>query len=74
MFLNAIILALREIRRKKNDLPGYTIVVNAHPAVVDVLQTSEKQALADAENRFMRKISLIPQKGYHIEQFDLTGK
>jgi ribonuclease G len=65
---------LREIRRKKADLPGYTVVVNAHPAVVDVLQTTEKQALADAENRFMRKISLVPQKGYHLEQFDLTGK
>jgi ribonuclease G len=65
---------LREIRRKKADLPGYTVVVNAHPAVVDVLQSTEKQALADAENRFMRKISLVPQKGYHLEQFDLVGK
>lgn len=65
---------LREIRRKKNDLPGYTVLVNAHPAVVDVLQTTEKAALHEAENRFMRKINMVPRKDYHIEQFDMTGK
>jgi len=65
---------LREIRRKKNDLPGYSVVVNAHPAVVDVLNTTEKVALQETENRFMRKIVVVPRTEYHIEQFDLVGK
>jgi ribonuclease G len=65
---------LREIRRRRGDLPGYTIVVHAHPAVADLLQTSEKDAVVDAENRYMRKITVIPRTEYHLEQFDLAGK
>jgi ribonuclease G len=65
---------LREIRRRRADLPGYTIVVHAHPAVADILQTSEHDAVMDAENRYMRKITVIPRTEYHLEQFDLAGK
>jgi ribonuclease G len=65
---------LREIRRKRADLPGYTVLVNCHPAVADLLTGSEKAAVADAENRYMRKINVQPRKEYHLEQFDLTGK
>jgi ribonuclease G len=65
---------LREIRRKRGDLPGYTVLVNAHPAVADILVGSEKAALADAENKYMRKITVIPRKEYHLEQFDIAGK
>lgn len=65
---------LREIRRKRATLPGYSVVVNAHPAVADVLNGAEREAVADAENRFMRKIVVVPRKEYHLEQFDLQGK
>ena len=65
---------LREIRRKRADLPGYIVIVNVHPAVADLLLGPEKAAVADAENRYMRKISVVPRKDYHLEQFDLTGK
>jgi ribonuclease G len=65
---------LREIRRKRSTLPGYSVVVNAHPAVADVLNGPEKAAVQDAENRFMRKIMVVPRKEYHLEQFDLQGK
>ncbi len=65
---------LREIRRKRRDLPGYSVVVNAHPAVADVLNGSEKEAVLEAENRFMRKIHVVPRKEYHLEQFDIVGK
>lgn len=65
---------LREIRRKRADLPGYTIVVNAHPAVVDLLTGQEKAAIVEAETKYMRKISVVPRKEYHFEQFDLEGK
>ncbi|MCU0691138.1 MAG: Rne/Rng family ribonuclease [Polyangiaceae bacterium] len=65
---------LRQIRREFQSLPGYEVVVNAHPAVVDALRTEQKDALQAAENLFMRRIELVPHREYHIEQFDLQGK
>src|SRR5262249_53305223 len=65
---------LREIRRKRQDLPGYTVVVNCHPAVADMLTGSEKNALQDAESRYMRRIQVNARTEYHLEQFDLVGK
>ena len=65
---------LREIRRKRHDLPGYTVLVNCHPAVADLLTGSEKSVLQDAESRYMRRILVNARTEYHLEQFDLTGK
>ncbi len=65
---------LREIRRKRNDLPGYTVIVNCHPAVADLLTGSEKVIVHEAETRYMRRIQVNSRTEYHIEQFDLTGK
>jgi len=65
---------LREIRRKRNDLPGYTVLVNCHPAVADLLTGSEKKVLEDAESRYMRRITVNGRTEYHMEQFDITGK
>src|SRR5579883_288213 len=65
---------LREIRRKRADLPGYTVLINCHPAVADLLTGSEKSALQDAESRYMRRITVTPRKEYHLEQFDISGK
>ena len=62
------------MRRKHAGLPGYTIHVNAHPAVVDLLNGSERDAVAEAENKFMRKITVVPRKDYHLEQFEIVGK
>ncbi|HEX3595203.1 MAG TPA: Rne/Rng family ribonuclease [Polyangiaceae bacterium] len=65
---------LRQIRRDRGSLPGYSVVVNAHPAVIDFMQTEEKQAVDEAARRFQRRIMLNPRPEYHIEQFDLQGK
>ncbi len=65
---------MRELRRKKGNLPGYSVIVNAHPAVADVLNSTEKASVTDAENKYMRKIIVVPRKEYHLEQFDLVGK
>ena len=65
---------LRQLRRERDQLPGYTIVVNAHPAVVDLLQGEERETVKDAEARIMRRIRLAPRQEYHIEQFDLKGE
>jgi ribonuclease G len=65
---------LREIRRKRNDMPGYTVLVNCHPAVADLLTGSEKTVLEEAESRYMRRITVNSRTEYHLEQFDLVGK
>lgn len=65
---------LRQIRRDRAMLPGYSIVVNAHPAIIDVMKSEEREAIQEAERRFMRRIELVPRKEYHLEQFDLQGK
>ena len=65
---------LRQIRREKATLSGYSVLVNAHPAVVDLMQGEEKAAVLEAEKRYMRRIEFNPRREYHIEQFDLQGK
>jgi ribonuclease G len=65
---------LREIRRKRQDLPGYSVFVNCHPAVADLLTGSEKAVVQEAEKRYMRRIQVTARTEYHLEQFDLTGK
>ncbi len=65
---------IRQIRRERAGLPGYSIVVNAHPAVVDLLKNEERIAVTEAERLFTRRIELVPRKEYHLEQFDLQGR
>lgn len=65
---------LRQLRRERHTLPGYSVIVNAHPAVIDLMQGEEKPAVLEAEKRYMRRIEFNPRREYHIEQFDLQGK
>jgi ribonuclease G len=65
---------LRQIRRERMNLPGYIIIVNAHPAVIDLLKSDERVAVTEAERLFQRRLELIPRKEYHLEQFDLQGR
>ena len=65
---------LRQIKRERLSLRGYSVVVNAHPAVVDLLKHEERAAVIEAERRYMRRLELVPRKEYHLEQFDLIGK
>ena len=50
------------------------IIVNAHPAVIDLLKNDEREAVVEAEKLFTRRIELVPRKEYHLEQFDLQGR
>jgi ribonuclease G len=65
---------LRQVRRERHLLKGYSIVVNAHPAVIDLLQNEEKAAVQETERRYLRRLELVPRREYHLEQFDLLGK
>ncbi len=65
---------LRQIKRERLTLRGYSVVVSAHPAVVDLLKNEERAAVQEAERRYTRRIELVPRREYHLEQFDLVGK
>jgi ribonuclease G len=64
---------LRQLIREKDGLPGYKIVITAHPAVCDMLQREEKESLERAAGQIQRRIVLSPRRDYHLEQFDLTA-
>ena len=64
---------VRQIGREKEALSGYKIVINAHPAVCDMLKREHKKALDEASVRFTRQILVKPHREYHLEQFDLRG-
>jgi len=64
---------LRQIRRERETLAGYKIIISAHPAVCDMLKREHKKALDEASVLFTRQILVKPHKEYHLEQFDLKG-
>jgi len=64
----------RQMRREKDRLEGYTIFVNAHPAVVDHMEREDKESVAEAQRRYQRNIVLRSRQDYHLEQFDIQGK
>ncbi len=64
---------LRQIRREKGELRGYSVTVNAHPAVIDCLKHEAREDLEEAQRRYMRQILMQGRPEYHIEQFDLAG-
>ena len=65
---------LRQIRRERSELKGYSITINAHPAVVDCLKHEAREDLEEAQRRYMRQILVQGRPEYHIEQFDLVGQ
>jgi ribonuclease G len=64
---------VRQIGREKDTLAGYKVVINAHPAICDMLRREHKRALDEASNLFQRQIVVKPHREYHLEQFDLQG-
>lgn len=64
---------LRQIRREKDSLAGYQIIIRAHPAICDMLERDQAKALEETASRFQRRIVLESRADYHIEQFNLSG-
>ncbi len=64
---------LRQIRREKDELKGYTITVNAHPAVAETLKHEAREEVEEARRRYLRQIVVQSKPEYHLEQYDLAG-
>jgi ribonuclease G len=65
---------LRSIHRERANLRGYQVTVKAHPEIVSIMRGEERDAVAEAERRFRRRIELEAHTEYHVEQFDLVSK
>ena len=63
----------RQMRRERDSLAGYKIIISAHPAVCDMLEREERASVEEAARRFQRRVEMNPRNDYHLEQFDLTG-
>lgn len=65
---------LRQLRRESPFISGTSIVVSAHPVVIQVLQHDQHQALDKVMRTIRKPVELFANEHYHIEQFDLQGK
>ncbi len=63
---------LRELRRSLSDLKGDNIVIQANPAIVEMLLEEERPGIEDWEKKSGKKPTLKAREDYHMEQFDIA--
>ena len=62
---------LRQLRRERHTLPGYSVVVNAHPAVIDLMQGEEKPAVVEADEALWQRAHAIVASAPHLDVGDV---
>ncbi len=65
---------LREIRRESSHMHGDVVTVHAHPAVADLMNGDEREAVDHTVKRVQRGIEVHARKGYHLEQYEIRAK
>ena len=65
--------ALREIQRVARREGSDSVVVHAHPEVIDLLFLEHRGYLEGLEQRLQRHVVLIPVTGFNIEDLDIIG-
>ena len=50
---------------------GDTVTVSAHPAVAQLMNGPEKNAVDYMVKRIQKAITVTARKGYHLEQHDI---
>lgn len=63
----------RELLTRGKNLQEPSIVVHAHPEVVDLVYGDEHDNLGKIEERLKKHISVRPRGSFHQEQFDIFG-
>jgi ribonuclease G len=63
---------LRELLREVEAMPGQEIMIQANPSVVEVLDEQERESLRNLERGFGRRIRLMPNRSFHVEQYELA--
>lgn len=64
---------MREIIKLKPHLGGKQLLVRAHPEIVEMLRTQERQIITNLEKMMRKKIQMKEDSGLHHENFDIMS-
>jgi len=63
----------RELRRQGDLVEGDTVLVEVHPEVAQVLQTSDRPFLEEMEKRLQKRIVVKARGSFHVEDFEIRS-
>jgi len=62
---------LREIRRQGDLIDSDTIIIEAHPAIAEVLATTDHAFIEDLEKRLQKRLVIKARSSFHMEDFEI---
>ena len=62
---------LRELRRQGSSLEGDTVIIECHPDVAQLLATSDRPYLEEAEKRLQKRLVVKARGSFHVEDFEI---
>jgi ribonuclease G len=64
---------LRELRRSGNLIAGDTVLIEVHPDVAQVLQTTDRMYLEEMEKRLQKRVVIKARGSFHVEDFEMKS-
>src|SRR5450432_622416 len=64
---------LRELRRQGDLVEGDTVLVEVHPDVAQVLQSTDRAFLEEMEKRLQKRIVIKARGSFHVEDFEIRS-
>jgi ribonuclease G len=64
---------LRELRRQGDLVEGDTVLVEVHPDVAQVLQSTDRPFLEEMEKRLQKRIVIKARGSFHVEDFEIRS-
>jgi ribonuclease G len=64
---------LRELRRQGDLVEGDTVLVEVHPDVAQVLQSTDRAFLEEMEKRLQKRIVVKARGSFHVEDFEIKS-
>ena len=64
---------LRELRRQGDLVEGDTVMVEVHPDVAQVLQSTDRSFLEEMEKRLQKRIVVKARGSFHVEDFEIRS-
>ena len=62
----------RELVRNPSDFRGDSMIVQAHPSIIELLTDDERPGIEDWEKKSGKKAILRSREDYHLEQFEIS--
>jgi ribonuclease G len=62
----------RKILRDIGKYQGEEIIVKVHPRVADMILKEEEQVTLELEQNSKKRLTIIPEKGLHLERYDIS--